>query len=74
MQSFVVQIRHIEGLKNKVADWLSWFEEHFVQQKDLSTSYIEEENISCLLFTSLEFCEEDIPTDLMECTTFQEKH
>ena len=59
MQSFVVQIRHIAGLKNKVAHWLSRLEEHFVQQKDVSSSYIEENNISCLLFTNLEFSEKD---------------
>ena len=68
MQSFVVPIRYIAGLKSKVEHWLSRLEEHFVQQKDLSTSYIEEDSISCLLFTNHEFSEEDIPMDLMERT------
>ena len=72
MQSVVVHISHKEGLKNKVAHWLSRLEEHFLQQKDLSSKDIKEDNISCLLFMNLEFCEEDIPLKLMEGTTFQE--
>ena len=57
MQSFVVLIRLIVGLTNKVADWLTPLEEHFVQHYDLSTKYIREDNFSCLLFMNLEFSE-----------------
>ena len=64
MQSFVVHIRHIPGLKNKVADWLSRLEEHFLKQKSREHGEIEEDNISCLLFTNLEFSEADIRVEL----------
>ena len=42
MQSFVVHIRHIAGLKNKVADWLSRLEGHFLEQKELGPRDVEE--------------------------------
>ena len=74
MQSFVVQIRHVAGLKNKLAHWLSRLEEHFLQQKNLGSDNIEEGNISCLLFTNLEFSEEDIPLEFIDGTSFQEVH
>ena len=32
MQSFVVYIHHIPGLKNKVVDWLSLLEEKFLRE------------------------------------------
>ena len=63
MQSFVVYIRHIPGLKNKVADWLSRLEEHFVKEKSLDTKDLIDDNISCLLFTNLDFSEDDIPEE-----------
>ena len=68
MQSFVVQISQIAGLKNKVANRLSRLGVHFMQQKGLLTSYIEEDHIKGLLFPNLEFSEEDIPLELLECT------
>ena len=40
MQLFVVHIRHIEGLKNKVVNWLTLLEEHFLQQKNLGPNDI----------------------------------
>ena len=55
MQSFVVHIRHIPGLKNKVADWLSRLEEHFLKQKTLDSRNLIDDNVSCLLLTNLDF-------------------
>ena len=66
MQYFVVHIRS----EYKVAEWVSRLEENFVQQKNLEPDNIEEDNIRCILFTSLEFCEEDIPEELVNGTSF----
>ena len=74
MESFVVHIRHIAGLKNKIVDGLSRLEENFLQQNDLVPNDIKEENISCLLFTNFEFSKEDIPLKLTEGTAFQGVH
>ena len=45
-----------------------------MQQKVRLSNNIEEGNVSCQLFTNLEFSEEDIPLEYMDDTTFQEVH
>ena len=61
MQSFVVTIRHIAGLKNKVADWLSRLEQHYLEEANSHIDLLEED-IQCLLLLTLEFDEVDIDT------------
>ena len=51
MQSFVVTIRHIAGLKNKVADWLSRLEQHYLEEANSHIDLLEED-IECLLLNS----------------------
>ena len=63
MQSFVVTIRRIAGMKNKEEDQLSWLEQHYLEE---ANSYMDllEEDIECLLFHALEFDEVDIDTPM----------
>ena len=60
MQSFIVHICHIKGLKNRVAGWLSRLEKHFLKQKLVDSNDLIDDNISCLLLMKLDFSKDDI--------------
>ena len=61
MQSFVMTICHVAELKNKIADWFSRLEQHYLEDANSQIDLLEKD-IDCLLFITLEFDEVDIDT------------
>ena len=74
MQSLVVHIRHIPGLKYILANCLSRLKEHVLKQKLLDFKDLIDDNRSCLLFTNQNLSEYDLPEKFRELSEVPDFH